>query len=91
MSIGVINNLKFIAILIYDDCVNLLKKPWLFNFVAKIWKFHQTFVYMEKKFLTVDLKNYDKSYTRSLSFTNNFNALYYIIIFYIQNSSLTIL
>ena len=49
MSIEVINNVKFIAILIYGDCVNFLKKPWLFNFAAKIWKFHQTIVYMEKK------------------------------------------
>ena len=49
MSIEVINNLKFIVILIYGDCVNFLKKPWLFNFAAKIWKFHQTIFYIEKK------------------------------------------
>ena len=49
VSIEVINNLKFIVILIYGDCVNFLKKPWLFNFAAKIWKFHQTIVYIEKK------------------------------------------
>ena len=72
MSIEVINNVKFIATLIYGDCVNFLKKPWLFNFAAKIWKFHQTIVYMEKKeFLAVVPKNYFKSFIRSLSLTNN--------------------
>ena len=71
VSIEVINNVKIIAILIYSNCVNSLKKLWLFNFVAKIWKFIKLlFIWKKKEFLAVVPKNYIKSYIRSLSLTN---------------------
>ena len=82
VSIEVINNVKIIAILIYSNCVNSLKKLWLFNFVAKVWKFIKLlFIWKKKKkFLAVVPKNYFKSFIKSLRLTNTFNSLYYIII-----------